>query len=184
MANTDRTQEMKAEVEKFQLPAYNEIPNVGLFLEQVSKYIGEYTAPLECVSLTGSMISNYVKKKIIPNPVRKQYDREQIAYLFFISITKTVLSLEDVQLILDLQRETYDPEAAYEYFREQLKETLRSVFDEEYVSASEGKGASETKSAFASSTESNIQKTLLRKILRAVAHKVYLDKSFRMMREG
>lgn len=163
---------LQEEIGKFSLPAYNEIPNVGLFLEQVSKYIGEFTAPLECVSLTGSMISNYVKKKIIKNPVKKQYDREQIAYLFFIAIAKTVLSLEDIQLMLALQREAFDEEAAYEYFRTQLKEILVRVCDSDGASLP------------AEEAGENAQKVLLQKVVLAAAHKVYLDKSFRMLREN
>ena len=84
----------------FRLPRYNEIPNVGLYLEQATKYVGEYLAPLGEYTLTPSMISNYVKKGLIANPVKKQYGREQIAYLIFITVAKTVLSLEDLLLFI------------------------------------------------------------------------------------
>ena len=56
----------------FSLPRYNDIPNVGLYLEQVVKYISEYLEPLESFSLTSSMVSNYVKKGLVENPVKKQ----------------------------------------------------------------------------------------------------------------
>jgi hypothetical protein len=39
------------------LPTYDQIPNVGLYLEQVTKYISDHLAPLEDIQLTGSMIS-------------------------------------------------------------------------------------------------------------------------------
>ena len=42
----------------FTLPDYDQIPNVGLYLEQVTKYLNEYLEPLGCTPLTGSMISN------------------------------------------------------------------------------------------------------------------------------
>ena len=44
----------------FHLPRYQEIPDVGLYLEQTAKYIDSYLSPLEDISITGSMISNYV----------------------------------------------------------------------------------------------------------------------------
>ena len=66
----------------FRLPRYEEIPTVGLYLEQTTKYISQYLDPLEENCLTNSMIANYVKRKLIANPVKKQYGREQIAYLF------------------------------------------------------------------------------------------------------
>ncbi len=114
--------------EDFTLPKYSEIPNVGLFLEQVSKYINEILHTLGQSDLTGSMISNYVKKDIIDNPVRKQYSRDQIAQLIFIALAKTVLSFEDITTMLQLVRESYDTETAYEYFRTQFPEILRSVW--------------------------------------------------------
>ena len=87
-------QKIAASVADFRLPRYQEIPNMGLYLEQTSKYISEYLAPLGDYGLTNSMISNYVKKGLVANPVKKQYDREQIAYLFFIAVAKNVLSLD------------------------------------------------------------------------------------------
>ena len=69
----------------FTLPDYDQIPNVGLYLEQVTKYLNEYLEPLGCTPLTGSMISNYVKKGLVKNPVKKQYDREHIARLLVIA---------------------------------------------------------------------------------------------------
>ena len=44
------TPEMKQQVAEvfkdFRLPRYNEIPNVGLYLEQTTKYISQYLEPL------------------------------------------------------------------------------------------------------------------------------------------
>lgn len=58
-------------IHNFHLPRYQEIPDVGLYLEQTAKYIDSYLSPLEDISITGSMISNYVKKKIINKPRQK-----------------------------------------------------------------------------------------------------------------
>ena len=57
-------------IHNFHLPRYQEIPDVGLYLEQTAKYIDTYLQPLESISITSSMISNYVKKKIISSPVQ------------------------------------------------------------------------------------------------------------------
>ena len=48
-------------IEGFRLPRYREIPNVGLYLEQVAKYINGYLNVLGYADITPSMISNYVK---------------------------------------------------------------------------------------------------------------------------
>lgn len=144
------------------LPSYEQIPDVGLFLEQVCKYINDYLAPLPGFSLTTSMISNYVKKGLISNPVRKQYSREQIAYLFFIAVGKAVLSLEDLQLLIKLQQMTYPSQRAYDYFRLELKNVLEYVF--EYKRELETVGV-----------EKSQEKAILRNAIIAVAHKVYLN---------
>ena len=90
-------------IQDFQLPLYTEIPNVGLFLEQTTKFVSEYFETMPGITITSSMISNYVKKGIIKNPVKKQYARDEIAYLFFIAISKSVLSLENIQELLLIQ---------------------------------------------------------------------------------
>ena len=90
--------EIKASIENFRLPRYDEIPDVGLYLEQTTKYISELLSPLEDISITRSMISNYIKQGLVSNPVKKQYSRDQIAYLIYIAIAKTVLSLDHILL--------------------------------------------------------------------------------------
>lgn len=82
------------------LTRWNQIPNVGLYLEQVTKYLNEQLAILSCPPLTGSMISNYVKKGLVKNPVKKQYDREHIALLLLLGIVKCTLPLDTVQFLL------------------------------------------------------------------------------------
>ena len=39
-------QQISNSIKDFRMPRYNEIPNVGLYLEQVTKYICEHLAPL------------------------------------------------------------------------------------------------------------------------------------------
>ena len=94
-------QEMKEQIAQsvadFRLPRYHEIPNVGLYLEQATKYVCEYLAPLGEYTLTPSMISNYVKKGLIANPVKKQYGRDHIAYRPGICAETTELSRYEPQ---------------------------------------------------------------------------------------
>ena len=60
----------------FRLPRYEEIPDSGMYLEQTAKYICEFVNPVLGNAITTSMISNYVKKDLIDNPVKKQYNKE------------------------------------------------------------------------------------------------------------
>ncbi len=155
-------------VRGFTLPRYDEIPNVGLYLEQTAKYISEYLDCLGDFTLTRSMISNYVKKGLITNPVKKQYDREQIAYLIFIAVAKNVLSMEDIRLLVAQQRKTYTPAVAYDYFRLELENVLFYVF-----------GLKENLDTVG--VDDTQEKDMLRSTIITVAHKVYLDKYFEVL---
>ena len=135
----------------FTLPDYDQIPNVGLYLEQVTKYLNEYLEPLGCTPLTGSMISNYVKKGLVNNPVKKQYDREHIARLLVIAVSKTVLSLEEIQQLLAGHSEG---QQGYEAFCTTLLGQLEEVFEKP-------------------------PRGLLPDTMCAVAQKLYLERTFR-----
>ncbi len=157
--------EIAKSIENFHLPEYDAIPDVGLYLEQVVKYIAEYLEPLEGMSITGSMIGNYVKKGLIDNPIRKQYNREQIAYLIFIAIAKSVLSLEDIQLLIEMKMKRYDSKTAYEYFCREFENVLQHVFGLKDNLEEIGNTKTDTK-------------IMLRNTIVTVAHKIYLDKYF------
>ena len=160
--NNENKTEIKSLIKDFSLPRYNDIPNVGRYLEQGVKYISEYLSPLGSFSLTGSMVSNYVKKGLVENPVKKQYDRKQIASLIFIAVAKNVLSMDDILLLFKMQEKTYEPKRAYDYFCNELENVLGYVF---------GLKGIET-----IGSDSNDTKTMLRNTIIAVAYKVYLDK--------
>ncbi len=172
MKDTHKKQLYK-NMESFHLPTYMEIPNVGLYLEQTSKYIMDYLQVLPGVTLTGSMISNYVKKKMIHSTRKKMYDREQIAYLFFIAIAKSVLTLEDVQLMIDLQKETCSWQEAYTYFCTEMEASLKNVFAEK---------DSDVHNLDNEEQDGTEERELLKKMIAAVAHKVYIDKYLEMLR--
>ena len=49
-------------IRNFRLPRYQEIPDVGLYLEQTTKYIAGFLDPVLEGSLTSSMINNQIIK--------------------------------------------------------------------------------------------------------------------------
>ena len=117
-------QKIADSIRPFHLPRYEEIPDSGMYLEQTAKYICEFLNPVLGNAITTSMISNYVKKDLIDNPVKKQYYREQIAYLIFIAVAKNVMSLDGLINFIALQKRTYDLRKAYDYFCDQFEVTL------------------------------------------------------------
>ena len=162
-------QQVSQSVTDFRFPRYNEIPNVGLYLEQATKYVGEYLAPLGEYTLTPSMISNYVKKGLIANPVKKQYGREQIAYLFFIAIAKSVLSLDALTGFIKVQQRSYTLPKAYDYFCEQFEELLRFTFELQDTMDIVGEDNTDEKRLLFTCIVAAVQKVYLEKCLEAIA---------------
>ncbi len=155
-------------VRNFKLPRYQEIPNVGLYLEQATKYVCEYLAPLGEFTLTPSMISNYVKKGLIANPVKKQYGRDQIAYLFFIAVAKSVLSLDALTDFIKLQQRTYDLPKAYDYFCTEFENMLCFTFELTDTIEMSGEDNTDEKRLLFTCIVAAVQKVYLEKCLNAI----------------
>lgn len=118
---------------KFQLPAYQEIPNVGLYLEQTLKYINDTFSAFRSVELTKSMISNYVKLGYLRRPMKKQYDREQIAALLFIAVSKQVLSMDNIGKLFRMQVELGSMEESYTAFKADFDYLLDSIWNQKVM---------------------------------------------------
>ncbi|MBR2578437.1 MAG: DUF1836 domain-containing protein [Erysipelotrichaceae bacterium] len=119
------TRERADAIKEFRLPAYKEIPDVGLYLDQTARYVDSCLSVFEGYSLTNSMISNYVKSRLISNPVKKQYYRDQIACLLFIALSKNVLSLDKVAMLLN---DVDDVSGFYSKFSSLFEDSLHKVF--------------------------------------------------------
>ena len=151
-------------------PRYAEIPTVGLYLEQTIKYINSYLAPLGCLELTGSMVSNYVKKGLIPAPVKKQYFPEQICYLFFVALAKNLTSMENIDLLISVQRGTYTLPVAYDYMCGELENMLFYFFGLKNQPEELGE------------TDSD-EKNLLRGLIMSAANVIYLNNYIEYLRK-
>lgn len=152
-------------IQNFKLPRYDDLPEVELYLDQTTAYISERLEILGDVKLTSSMISNYVKHKIIRRPVKKRYAADQIAELFFIAVTKNVMQLSDLKAAIELQRRTYSTKVAYNYFVEELENILPYVFGLKTDLDEIG-------------NEHTEYQRMLHNIIMAVSYKAYIDKYY------
>ena len=100
---------------EFQMPRWAEIPDLGLYLDQVITFTQRTYQPLygddAAKLLTGSMVNNYVKAGLIARPVGKKYGRDQLAAVLMIVHLKGVLSMEMIRLLV-----TGDMETCYNNF--------------------------------------------------------------------
>ncbi len=101
-------------VSGFRLPLWENIPDIGLYMDQVivllSQYLGLITAggdkedgedgedPAKIFS--ASSVNNYVRLKIMPAPVKRKYYRVHIAYLIIILTLKQAVSINIVKQML------------------------------------------------------------------------------------
>lgn len=103
----------------YRLPSWEQIPDLGLYMEQVIVLLRQYLdyLPPELKDeefITSASINNYVRTKIMPEPVKKRYYRIHIAYLLVICTLKQSLSIALIQKLLpanlsrDRVREFYD----------------------------------------------------------------------------
>ena len=154
----------------FRLPRYHEIPDVGLYLEQTTKYVNQCIRPLGFEDMTSSMIRNYVKQGLITNPIHKQYSANQIAHLVALALLKQVTPLEhinDLFMILN-QGGTYTVPIAYDYFCEEMENILYFRF-----------GLKESVDDVG--VTSSLEKEMLRSAITAVSHIVYLNRCFTIL---
>jgi len=120
--------QMVDSIRDYHLPRFEELPDVGYYLEQTVIYINQCIMPLGCSPITGTMISNYVKNNVVPGPVKKLYYKEQIAHLIVIALTKNVLSLENICKLFCMQKGVYTDQIAYDYFCSELENMLFYTF--------------------------------------------------------
>lgn len=167
------TQELKhsiaATVADFSLPRYQDIPDSGLYLNQTTKLICQWLMHLQENAITETMISNYVKKGLISNPIRKRYSREQIAYLLFIAVAKSVLSLDALGNFIRIQQQTYPLEKAYDYFAEELENLLFFTFELKDTMDTVGEDNSDEKRMLYICVAAVVQKYYLEKCLESIA---------------
>lgn len=106
---------------------WKELPDINLYMDQVIGLLSEklsFFAEEEDKLLTKSMINNYVKSGLISHPEKKKYNKDQLAQLVVISMLKQVLSIPNLQLLLD---GVTDTRGFYEIFEHTQTEAMNEV---------------------------------------------------------
>ena len=83
-------------------PAWEELPGIPLYMDQVILYLGESLELFQREGsslLTSSMINNYVKTGLIPHPEKKKYTKEHLAGLMAVCMLKQVLPIQDIKTL-------------------------------------------------------------------------------------
>ena len=131
----------------YRLPDWEDIPDFGLYMEQVIDLLKQYLdyLPPELKAeqfITASTINNYVRTKVMPEPVKKRYYREHIAYLIIICTLKQTLSIALIRRIIPMGLDRAQVEAVYRsyarqhaisarVFTEQIRQTAAPILEHE-----------------------------------------------------
>ena len=89
----------------------SEIPNIDLYMDQVLTFMNGHLEGVKRYEsdkvMTKTMINNYAKNHLLPAPEKKKYTKEHIMVLMFIYYFKSILSIGDIQNILNPLTERY-----------------------------------------------------------------------------
>lgn len=88
------------------------IPNIDLYVDQLTTFIEDNSFSNTEKNLTKSMVNNYCKNKIIPSSTKKKYNKSHIMYLIIIYNTKSIISISDIKKIFD----TFSEEDLINYY--------------------------------------------------------------------
>ena len=96
-----------------EVKAFNidDIPNIDLYMDQVTTYLNDKFAATKRRDddklMTKTMINNYAKSRLLPSPDKKKYTKDHIITLIMIFFFKNVLSMNDVTKLLSPMLDTY-----------------------------------------------------------------------------
>ena len=129
-----------AAIADLHLPRFAEIPDIPLYMDQLIGYVGKqmeiFALPSE-KPLTSSMVNNYVKMRLVPQPEAKRYQPLHVAYLILVCLAKRMYSMSDIERLvaIDVQHRFQVPDV-YDRFielagKKKIGEHLSLVHDRE-----------------------------------------------------
>ncbi len=113
-------------IEQLSYVKSEDVPNIDLYMDQVTTFMETQLDSTkryeEDKILTKTMINNYAKNNLLPPPDKKKYSKEHQLLLIFIYYFKNILSIRDIEKLLNPLSERY--------FNKDAGFTLTEVYDE------------------------------------------------------
>ena len=126
----------------YKLPAWKELPDIGLYMDQVIALLGQYLdfIPVEDQRdkpVTPTTINNYVRLKVMPAPEKRKYYRIHIAYLIMIFTLKQGTSISGIQQLLPPNPQEEEVRSFYTSYKERL-ESIATFYTAQTRDAAQG----------------------------------------------
>ena len=103
--NKERLRDFFARLDSLDYIKPEQIPNIDLYMDQVTTFMEEHLQSSKRYPddkiLTKTMINNYAKNHLLPAPDKKKYSKEHLYVLTFIYYFKNLLSISDIQTLLN-----------------------------------------------------------------------------------
>ncbi len=158
-------QEIKKDIRKkmkldFIIP--DDIPNEKMFIDQVISFLEEEfknnVRNKDEKTLTKAMVNNYTKNKLLPPPDKKKYTRDHLIYLIYIYYMKNVMSLSDIQKVMEpLLDKKMTSAKLYEIYKKTFEMEKSEYFN---IEASAAKAASITEKKVPKDEDEQLNKML------------------------
>lgn len=124
--NSDYVKQLIKKLSEIEYIKPGDIPNIDLYMDQVTTFMDSHLAPLKRHEqdkiLTKTMINNYAKNNLLPPPVKKKYSKEHLLILIFIYYFKNILSINDIQSLLNPLTD--------KYFKTDATPSLEEIYQE------------------------------------------------------
>lgn len=103
-----------------------DLPNIDLYMDQVTTFMESQLTSTKRYPddkiLTKTMINNYAKNNLLPSPEKKRYSKEHLLLLIFIYYFKNILSINDIQTLLE--------PITQKYFKSMTDKDLTYIYNE------------------------------------------------------
>ena len=161
----------------------NEIPNIDLYMDQVTTFMDQYLEKTKRYSedklLTKTMINNYTKNDLLPSPVKKKYSKDHMVVLIFIYYLKNFMSITDIRSLMHPMTELF--------FDDKGEISLDEIYEEIYEMEKAHAGAVSRdiikKANIAEDTFADIEDDEQREYLRKFAYACLLSYDVYMKRQ-
>ncbi len=110
--NDDLLNSVLASLGRIETIPLSELPNIDLYMDQLTTFMDDRLKkttryPDKDKILTKTMINNYAKNDLLPPPVRKKYSKDHLILLIYIYYFKSILSINDIQTLLEPLKERF-----------------------------------------------------------------------------
>ena len=102
--NVDGARELARRMAEVHFSRIDEMPRIELYLDQVLSIVSDELAFMALPGeelITGSMVNNYVKQRLVPAPAHRRYTRRHVATLLFVCAFKRVFSISEIKCLYE-----------------------------------------------------------------------------------